>query len=81
MLLLSRDEVLKYLEVCLASLAIVAIVGFFVCQVLFFFFIFRREYVYAFAMAVLMVITIFGVIKLLQYVRTYREELQRPKPK
>jgi membrane protein YdbS with pleckstrin-like domain len=77
---LSHDQILKYFEVRLVSLAIVAIGVFFICLVLVFFFILRREYLYAVAVTVLMVVTILGAIKLLQYARTYREELKRHKP-
>jgi uncharacterized membrane protein YqjE len=77
---LSHDQILKYFEVRLVSLAIVAIGIFLLCLVLFIFFILQKEYLYAVAVTGLMVVTILGAIKLLQYAKTYREELKRHEP-
>lgn len=74
---MTQDQVFKYFEVRLTSLAIISIGVFLACLVLFFLFVSRGEYLYAAAMAVLMVVTMLGAIKLLQYAKTYREELQR----
>jgi uncharacterized membrane protein YqjE len=78
---LSYDQILKYFEVRLVSLAIMAIGVFFICLVLFVLFILRGEYLYAVAVTVLMVVLVLGAIKLLQYAKTYREELKRHKPR
>jgi positive regulator of sigma E activity len=72
MLLLTRDQVSKYYETYLNSLAIMAIAVFFVFLFLFFSFIFRGEYLYTIVIAALMVMTIFGAIKLFQYARSFR---------
>ena len=70
---MSRGEVLKYFEVRLFSLALVAIMIFFLCMFLFFLFIWRGQYVYATAIVALMIIVVYGAIKLFQYAKTFRK--------
>ena len=71
---MSRDEVTKYFEVRLYSLAMVAIMIFILCMFLFFLFMLRGQYVYAVIIAGAMVLMVVGAIKLTQYARIFKKK-------
>ena len=71
---MSREEVLKYLEVHFFSLALTAIGIFVVCVFLLFFFISRGEYIYAAVVIVLMVIALLGALELERFAKILKKQ-------
>jgi cytochrome c biogenesis protein CcdA len=71
---LSREEVLKYLEVHFFSLALTAIGIFVVCVFLLFFFITREEYIYAAVVVALMVIALLGALELERFAKILKRQ-------
>ena len=73
-IVLSSDEVSKYLEVYLFSLVLMAVSFLIVCVFLFFLFISREQYAYAVAIIALMVITLLGARELLRYAKSLKKK-------
>jgi len=71
---LSREEVLKYLEVHFFSLALTAIGIFVVCVFLLFFFITRGEYLYAAVVVALMVLALLGALELERFAKILKKQ-------
>lgn len=71
---MSREEVLKYLEVHFFSLALTAISIFVVCVFLLFLFISRGEYVYAAVVVALMVIALLGALELERFAKILKRQ-------
>jgi uncharacterized membrane protein YqiK len=72
---LTRDQVAKYFEVRLRSLAIMAVLVVVLCIFLFFLFVWRGQYLYAAAMIGLAIIVALAAVRLPGYARLFR----RPK--
>jgi uncharacterized membrane protein len=70
---LSSDEVSKYFEVRLFSLALLAVSILIVCIFLFFLFISREQYAYAVAVSALMVIVLLGALELSKYAKSLKK--------
>jgi membrane protein YdbS with pleckstrin-like domain len=76
---LSREQVRKYFEVRLYSLALAAAVIFIFCVLLLFLFVWRGQYVYAVVVAAVAATVAVAAMKLWQYAGTYRHlEIERP---
>ena len=71
---MSREEVLKYLEVHFFSLALTAIGIFVVCVFLLFFFITRGEYLYAAVVVALMVLALLGALELERFAKILKKQ-------
>ena len=71
---MSREEVLKYLEVHFFSLALTAISIFVVCVFLLFFFISRGEYIYAAVVVALMIIALIGAVELERFAKIIKKQ-------
>jgi hypothetical protein len=70
---LTEDQVKKYYEVRLRSLAIMAVMIVILCIFLFFFFIWRGQYLYAALMAGVAVIVALSGAKLTRYAGLFRK--------
>jgi hypothetical protein len=70
---LTRDQVAKYYEVRLRSLAIMAVMIVILCIFLFFFFIWRGQYLYAALMAGVAVIVALAGVRLIRYAGLFRK--------
>jgi hypothetical protein len=75
---LSREKVLKYFEVRLFSLAITAVLLFFLFVFFFFFFLWRGQYAYSAAMIAVAVIVLLAALRIWRYGRMLEQgERQR----
>jgi FlaA1/EpsC-like NDP-sugar epimerase len=71
--MLSRENVLKYFEVRFFSLALTSIGIFVVCVFFLFFFISRREYIYAAIVVAFMVIALLGALELGRFAKILKK--------
>lgn len=76
---LSREQVTKYFEVRMFSLAVIAFMMCVVFIFLLFLFVSRGQYVYAVAIAAVAIIMVIAALKMLQYGKMFRRSLRESK--
>jgi uncharacterized membrane-anchored protein YitT (DUF2179 family) len=77
---MSRDQVSKYFEVRLFSLAIVAVMLFILFAFFFFYFLWRRQYVYSVLMIAVAAIVLLAALRLWQYAKMVRKGGKKEEP-